>query len=68
MHYEQRKRVHQRLRERIAQMPEGPAKNRLHDIRLRLALGESARSIHETNRDRFELDTTGRQNADRARP
>ena len=45
---EQRERIRCRLRERIEQMPDGPDRNRLHYIRMRLYLEASPRSIHET--------------------
>jgi hypothetical protein len=44
---EQRERIKRRLRERMEQMPEGLERNRLHNIGMRLALGDSPRNIHE---------------------
>jgi hypothetical protein len=50
---EQRQRLRQRSRERIAQMPErSPDRNQLFDILLRLSLGETARNIHMIHRTR----------------
>jgi hypothetical protein len=44
---EQRQRLKQQLRERIAQMPEGLARNRLFHILLLLDLGDTPRNIHK---------------------
>jgi hypothetical protein len=51
---EQRQRLKQRLRERISQTPEGPARNRLFHTLLMLALGDTARNIHKLNRRRLD--------------
>jgi hypothetical protein len=50
---EQRQRLKQRLRERISQTPEGPARNRLFHTLL-LALGDTARNIHKLNCRRLD--------------
>jgi hypothetical protein len=49
---EQRERLKRRYRERIAQMPEEPARSPLRDILFRLAFHETPRNIHKIHRAR----------------